>query len=105
MLEIPWCYTLYYSAYKGDETLDDFNVRVLFDKLEDQNLHLASQLARHQDDLKNFYNKMCNQNEDLKVWFESWGYVYNYFSASVGRLLDVDYLGGKTIHILYIYMQ
>ncbi len=59
------------SAWRGEEDLENFNVRVFFDKLEDQNLHLASQLARHQDDLHKFYSRISGQNDDLRNMLNS----------------------------------
>ncbi|KAM9734328.1 uncharacterized protein ACNS7B_016072 [Menidia menidia] len=51
--------------------LEEFNVRTLFDKLEDQNLHIATQLARHRKDMQEFYRNICHQAESLKNVFES----------------------------------
>lgn len=51
--------------------LENFNVRTLYDKLEDQTLYVRSQLKRHQADLRAFYDRISQQAEKLKGMLDS----------------------------------
>lgn len=51
--------------------LENFNVRTLYDKLEDQTLHMSSQLSRHQADLRSFFDRISQQTEKLKGMLDS----------------------------------
>ncbi|XP_068442040.1 uncharacterized protein si:ch211-286b4.4 [Clinocottus analis] len=59
------------GSVPGRCNLEELNVKTLFDKLEDQNLHIASQLARHRKDTHEFYRNICQQAETIKNVFDS----------------------------------
>ncbi|XP_032905435.1 uncharacterized protein LOC116991175 [Amblyraja radiata] len=74
--------------------LEDFSVRTLFDKLEDQNLHLASQLNKQKSDLQAFYRHISLQMQELKDMLECLN-PYE-FPSIEGKWVTVDKLETTT---------
>ena len=57
------------DGYWEDDRLVDlegFTVKQLYDRLEDQSVNVAAQLATHKDELASFYHRMALQTEELK---------------------------------------
>ncbi|XP_048837628.1 uncharacterized protein si:ch211-286b4.4 [Brienomyrus brachyistius] len=72
------------GGYKvGRLDLEEFNVRTLYDKLEDQSLHLASQLACYRKETQEFYKNIHQQADALK------GLILNMDAVKVGHMKDM----------------
>lgn len=55
--------------YEREVDLEGFNVRTLYDKLEDQTIHIVSQLTNQRDDLLLLCDKILVESEALKDMF------------------------------------
>ncbi|XP_067102747.1 uncharacterized protein si:ch211-286b4.4 [Osmerus mordax] len=80
------------GGMSGRVELEEFNVKTLYDKMEDQNLHLASQLARHRKDTQQFYKHMCQHTDALRDVLEN---MDPKKLSQFKELLDRDVMQGK----------
>ncbi|KAL2085398.1 hypothetical protein ACEWY4_018718 [Coilia grayii] len=74
--------------------LEEFNVKTLYDKLEDQNLHVASQLAKHRKDTQEFYRNICQQTDALRDTLENMG------PEKLSQLKEIMQLNSKQSDVL-----
>ncbi|XP_069351840.1 uncharacterized protein [Eulemur rufifrons] len=69
------------------QTLEDFSIRTLYDKLEDQSLHVAAQLSKHRSDALAFYGAIRQQLQGLQDFLQG---ISTTEQQALGRGRDLE---------------